>query len=96
MCTTCNRYDKKPFWAWYGHDEITGTQTCPKHKKIHHRLEIMNLKAKVIGHLVWNESLYGGSWSRYITIDKHSNRSAFWRKDVYCNECKDWHFAGLD
>lgn len=92
MATRGNRNDKKPFWAWYGYGMTTEKKTCPIHILIHHSVEIMNLAFKVIGHLEYNE----GNFSRYITIDKHKNRSIFYNKDVYCNQCECWHFKGLD
>ena len=91
MATRNNYYDNKPWWAHYGYDEITVKNTCPVHKLETHRQEIKNLFSTVIGYLKWNI----GTYSRYIVIAKHKYRTAFSGKDVYCEECKCWHFKEI-
>ena len=39
----------------------------------------------------------GGRFSKYIVVNDHKNARWFIisNKDVYCNECKSWHFKGI-
>lgn len=86
--------DKKPFIFSYGKDTVEETNTCrlknPKHKKVHHQVEIKNLSGKIVGFLCYNEGRFG----RYIEVTDCKKAKMFniLRKDVFCRKCDTWHF----
>lgn len=82
-----NRYDKKPFYCSYGKDVVTETQNCVRHKRIHHKKEII-LFGKVIGYLEWNE----GNFSSCICVPSEEYVKYFPFKDVYVNDLEYWSF----
>lgn len=93
VSTRYNRYDTPPFYTYCGVAVLVGNNRCPEHRPEHERIATwrkpVKFLGKVIGYLQYKT---GGRFSQYIVIAEHQFRKYFFWKEVYCEECKKWHF----
>jgi hypothetical protein len=90
--TRNNRFTNPPFWLSRGPLKKEEVSSCPtkEHWRTKTTQALYTLFGRKIGEMrTWR---FGG---RYLTVDWHSDLRWFMGKDVFCRECKDWHFKGM-
>lgn len=93
VSTKYNRIDNAPVYTYYGPPVLVKKNICPEHKPDHERIATWRKPIKFFGNEIgFLQYKTGGSFSQFIVVAKHKFRRFFFTKDVYCEECDQWHF----
>ena len=92
VATRNNPFTKPPFWLIKSKPYKHTFSHCPT--KIHYRTTEETFLFTPFGKCVGNWIRWeNGGW--HLELINHKDLKWFFGKDVYCLECKMWHFKGM-